>query len=239
MKIIPAIDIINGQCVRLSQGDFKQKKTYATSPLEMAKIYEDNGFKFLHVVDLDGAQSGQVVNAKTLNDICVNTNLIVDFGGGIKSKTDLEKVFDAGASQVTLGSVAVKSPELVAEWIDSYGTEKLILGADVKNEMLSISGWTETVDLNVFDFVRQYQKLGMTKLISTDIAVDGMLSGPSIELYQKLMSQFPQMEVIASGGVGSIQDLDNLKKINVAGVIIGKAIYENKIDLKELAKYVN
>ncbi len=239
MRIIPAIDIIEGQCVRLTQGDYSQKKIYHSNPLEVAKEFEDNGIKYLHLVDLDGAKSNEIVNWKTLEKICSKTNLKVDFGGGIKTDEAIKLAFECGASQITGGSIAVKNEKLFSEWINIFGASKIILGADVKDEKIAVGGWLENTDLNLFDFLKAYVKKGIDYVICTDISKDGLLQGTSIELYQKIMQQFPSLKLIASGGVTSIDELDKLLEINTEGVIIGKAIYENKISLKELQKYVD
>lgn len=239
MRIIPAIDIIEGQCVRLTQGDYSQKKIYHSNPVEVAKEFEDNGIKYLHLVDLDGAKSNTIVNWKTLEKICNETNLKVDFGGGIKTDEAIKLAFECGASQITGGSIAVKNEQLFSDWIDDFGAEKIILGADVMNEKIAVAGWLEKTDLNLFDFLNAYVQKGIEYVICTDISKDGLLQGTSIELYQKIMQQFPNLKLIASGGVTAIGELDKLVEINVEGVIIGKAIYENKISLKELQKYVD
>lgn len=239
MQIIPAIDIIDGKCVRLEQGNFDLKKVYKGSPLETAKEFEANGIKYLHLVDLDGAKSGSIQNAKVLDEIASNTNLKIDFGGGIKSDKDIQLAFDSGAQQITAGSIAIKKPEMVKDWINKYGADKIILGADVSNEQVVINGWQTDTGINIINFVEDFLSSGINRMISTDIAVDGMLAGPSLSLYKKLMAAFPQMEIVASGGVSSEKDLKNLKENGLSGVIIGKAIYENKISLKELSAYVS
>ena len=239
MRIIPAIDIINGKCVRLKQGDYSEQTTYDYSPLEMAKRYEDSGIKYLHLVDLDGAKSKKIVNTKVLEQICTQTNLVVDFGGGVKTENDLKIAFECGAQKITAGSIAATDADQVFGWIENYTPEKIILGADVKDRQVMINGWKTATEFNVFEFIERYVKKGIKEVISTDIAVDGMLSGPSISLYEEVLRQFPDLKLIASGGVGSIEDLEELKKINVDGVIIGKAIYENKISLKQLQSYVD
>ena len=238
MRIIPAIDIIDGKCVRLSQGDYTQKTVYSEEPLEIAKSFEDHGIKHLHLVDLDGAKSSKIVNLKVLENICATTNLSVDFGGGIKSAEAVSQAFDAGAKQVTLGSIAVKNSKITQELLLEF-EDKIILGADVKGNKIAVSGWTEITDLSLFDFIKSYQDFGLKSIISTDITTDGMLQGPSVELYRHLVSAFPNLNVIASGGVSSTNDLDKLKSVNVEGVIIGKAIYEGKISLKQLEAYVD
>ena len=239
MKIIPAIDIIDGKCVRLEQGVYSAKTIYNENPLEVAKQFEDSGIKHLHLVDLDGAKQGKIINWKVLENIANNTNLIIDFGGGIKTSEDVEIVFNAGANQLTAGSIAVKDREKVKNWINNFGTEKIILGADVKNEMIAISGWQETSELNLFDFLEDYTKSGIKYSICTDISKDGMLVGSSIELYKKITLKFPELNLVASGGVTSIEEVAQLNKMGMYGAIIGKAIYENRISLKALEKYVN
>ncbi len=239
MRIIPAIDIIEGQCVRLTQGDYSQKRIYHSNPLEVAKEFEDNGIKYLHLVDLDGAKSNEIINWKTLERICSKTNLIVDFGGGIKTNDAIKLAFECGASQITGGSIAVKDEALFSNWISDFGASKIILGADILDEKIAVGGWLENTDLNLFDFLKSYVQKGIEYVICTDISKDGLLQGSSIELYQKILLEFPNLKLIASGGVTSIAELDKLLEINTEGVIIGKAIYENRISLKELQKYVD
>ena len=239
MRIIPAIDIIDAKCVRLTQGDYAQKKIYNESPLEVAKTFEGNGIKYLHLVDLDGAKARKVQNLKVLESICSQTSLIVDFGGGVQTDADIQDVFNAGASKITAGSIAVKDEDLVKKWIQCYGAERIILGADVKDDEIMTGGWENGTGISIRPFVANYLKSGITELISTDIAVDGMLTGPSTALYKRLITEFPNLKLIASGGVSSLNDLDALKAIKVDGVIIGKAIYENRITLKELQNYVS
>ncbi len=237
MKIIPAIDIIDGKCVRLSKGDYNSKIIYNENPLEVAKLFEDHGFNYLHIVDLDGAKSSKVVNFNILESIAKNTNLKIDFGGGIKSTDDLKRVLDAGADQVTVGSVAVKNPILLCEWINDYGADRIILGADVKGLNIATDGWLETSDLSLFNFLKEFYLRGIRTVLCTDIAKDGMLQGPSFHLYQTIMDQYPDLDLIASGGISCINDVIKLKENGIPAVVIGKAIYENKIDLKELVKY--
>jgi phosphoribosylformimino-5-aminoimidazole carboxamide ribotide isomerase len=232
MRIIPAIDIIDGNCVRLTKGDFGTKKIYGENPLDVAKEFEDNGIEFLHLVDLDGAKSKRIVNYKTLELIATNTNLKIDFGGGLKSDNDLRIAFESGANQVTGGSIAVQEPELFNSWIQTYG-DKIILGADCSNRKIATNGWLQTSELDVLKFILEFEKRGVKSVICTDISKDGMLSGPSIELYKDLISN-TNAQLIASGGVSSIQDLVELKSIGCEGAIIGKAIYEGKVTLKEL-----
>lgn len=237
MRIIPAIDIINGQCVRLTQGDYDQKKIYNENPLEVAKAFEDAGIQYLHLVDLDGAKSGNIVNHKVLETIASQTNLIIDFGGGIKSDNDLEIALNSGAKQVTCGSIAVKNPEQVMQWGKVYGQEKIIIGADVKDRLIAINGWTESTETEIEELIEAYQSAGFEYVICTDIATDGMLQGPNIDLYDELLNEFPAIKLIASGGVSSMEDLRKLRAIGVDGAIIGKAIYEGKIQLTELSRY--
>ncbi len=236
MRIIPAIDIIDGKCVRLTQGDYAQKKVYNKNPVEVAKSFEDAGLEYLHLVDLDGAKAGKVVNWKVIESVTAKTNLKVDFGGGIKTDDEIKKLFNTGVKQVNLGSIAVGNPDLVKSWIDSYGREKIILSADVKGEQIAISGWLENSAISVFNFVSDYLEKGIQYITCTDISTDGMLQGPNIGLYKKLLDAFPSIELIASGGVSGIKDLEQLKDIKVNGVIIGKAIYEGRIKLEEIGK---
>ena len=235
MRLIPAIDIIDGKCVRLTQGDYNQKKIYNEDPLEVAKEFEDAGIQYLHLVDLDGAKSGHVVNHTILGSITHKTNLKVDFGGGVKTSEDIQKVFDCGAEQVTCGSIAVKNREMVLEWVEKYGARRLILGADVRDKQVAISGWTEKTGVSIFDLVHRYVTGGLSYVICTDIATDGMLTGPNFALYTELLETFPTINLIASGGVSSIDDVRKLKKLKVEGVIIGKAIYEGKVTLEQLS----
>lgn len=239
LKIIPAIDIIDGKCVRLTQGDYDQKKIYNENPLEVAKEFEANGIKFLHLVDLDGAKSSGIVNWKVLNAITSQTNLKVDFGGGIKSEKDLEIAFDNGANQLNIGSTAVKDKELFLGWLGKYGSDKIILSADVKNEEIAVSGWQENSGINIFNFLADYIAKGINHVVCTDVSKDGTLQGTANELYSKILDQFPQIKLVASGGISKIEDVEALTKMPVYGVIIGKAIYENKIQLKDLRKYVD
>ncbi len=235
MKIIPAIDLIDGKCVRLTKGDYSTKKEYSSDPLDMAMRFADAGLSYLHLVDLDGARTGAVVNHKTLEKIASKTPLEIDFGGGIKSDESIRIAFESGAKKVTVGSVAVKNRELVTEWLSIYGSQKLILGADVKGEKIAISGWMETGDEYIFDFVREYLEKGFKTVISTDVAKDGMLEGPSFELYKKLLGEIENLNLIASGGVRDMEDLEKLREMGMYGAIIGKAIYEGRIDLKDLS----
>jgi phosphoribosylformimino-5-aminoimidazole carboxamide ribotide isomerase len=233
MRLIPAIDIIQGQCVRLSKGDFNTKKVYNLNPLEVAKSFEDNGIKHLHLVDLDGAKSQHIVNYKILESICTKTNLKVDFGGGLKSDDDLRIAFESGAHQITGGSIAVKQPEIFNAWLQDYGSDKIILGADCKDQKIATSGWLETSALNVISFIKNYEEKGISYVICTDISKDGMLEGTSNELYEKIINE-TNVKLIASGGVTNIDDLVQLKALGCEGAIIGKAIYEGKITLKQL-----
>ncbi len=233
MRLIPAIDIIEGKCVRLSKGDYSTKKIYNENPLEIAKAYEANGIEYLHLVDLDGAKSKHIVNYKVLENICSKTKLKVDFGGGLKSHEDLRIAFDSGASQITGGSMAVDEPEIFKEWINTYSNDKIILGADCRNRKISTSGWLNTSDIDVVEFINDYEKKGITYVICTDISKDGMLQGTATRLYQEILSK-ANINLIASGGVSGIKDLIQLKNIGCEGAIIGKALYEGKITLKQL-----
>ncbi|HSJ69217.1 MAG TPA: 1-(5-phosphoribosyl)-5-[(5-phosphoribosylamino)methylideneamino]imidazole-4-carboxamide isomerase [Anditalea sp.] len=237
MEIIPAIDIIGGKCVRLTQGDYAQVKTYSDSPLDMAKTFEDAGIRRLHLVDLDGAKQKKIVNKDVLQSIASGTSLQVDFGGGVQSDEDIELAFRFGAHQITGGSIAVKLPSLFESWIKKYGAEKIILGADVKNRKIAISGWQENTEVDVIDFIKNYQKLGIQYVICTDVAKDGLLQGPSIDLYKEIMAAIPGIKLIASGGVSNLQDLEDLEKSGVYGAIVGKAFYEGKVTLEQLASF--
>lgn len=234
IQIIPAIDIIDGKCVRLTQGDYSQKTIYNEDPLEIAKRFEDIGIIRLHLVDLDGAKKGEVINLKVLEKIASKTKLIIDFGGGIKGNSSLENVFNAGATLATIGSLGVKQPEVLFGWLQKYGADKIMLGADVKNETISIGGWLQETDLNVIDFIKLNFLKGITNIFCTDISKDGLLQGPSIELYKKIMNSVPGLKLIASGGVSQMKDVFELEKISCGGVIIGKAIYEGRITIDEL-----
>ena len=237
MRIIPAIDIIDGKCVRLSKGDYSTQKTYNEHPIEVAKAYEAHGIEYLHLVDLDGAKSKHIVNHKVLETIATQTNLKIDFGGGLKTDEDLRIAFESGAQQVTGGSIAVKQPEVFSQWISTYGAEKIILGADVKGEYIATDGWLETSDQSLFDFLAHYQAKGIQYTICTDISKDGMLQGPSFDLYQKILSE-TQVKLIASGGISHFDELPRLAEMGCEGTIIGKAIYENRISLKELEQFI-
>lgn len=238
IEIIPAIDLIDGKCVRLSQGDYAQKTVYNENPLEVAKMFADAGIRRLHLVDLDGAKAHHIVNHKVLERITSGTDLVVDFGGGLKSDDDLRIAFECGASMVTGGSIAVKNPDVFSSWISKFGAEKIILGADVKNEKIAVGGWLETTELELLPFIKEYIRQGINKLICTDISKDGMLQGPALELYKKMLAAQPDMYLIASGGVSSIRDIELLHEAAVPAVITGKAIYEGRITLKELSRFI-
>jgi phosphoribosylformimino-5-aminoimidazole carboxamide ribotide isomerase len=239
IQIIPAIDIIDGKCVRLTQGDYSQKTIYNEDPVEVARRFEDIGITRLHLVDLDGAKKGEVVNIKVLEKIASQTKLSIDFGGGIKNDSSIENVFNGGATFATIGSLAVKQPEILFAWLKRYGADKIMLGADVKGENLVISGWLETTDLNIYDFLKINAVKGIKNVFCTDISKDGLLQGPSIDLYKKIMKAIPALKLIASGGVSNMQDVLELEKIGCGGVIIGKAIYEGRITMDELKNYIN
>jgi len=234
MYIIPAIDIIDGKCVRLTQGDYAQKIVYNESPLDVAKEFEAQGIKRLHLVDLDGAKSKHIVNHTVLKEITSNTSLQVDFGGGIKTDEDIRLAFENGAHQITAGSIAIKSPETVLKWLEQFGAGKIILGADVKDETIAVNGWQEKSSMNLFDFLESYVIHGIQYVICTDISKDGMMKGPAFELYKKILDRFPELKLIASGGVSSVEDLGRLTELGLYGVIVGKAIYEGRIDLSRL-----
>ncbi|UAY54557.1 1-(5-phosphoribosyl)-5-[(5-phosphoribosylamino)methylideneamino]imidazole-4-carboxamide isomerase [Arachidicoccus terrestris] len=237
MQIIPAIDLIDGKCVRLTQGDYNQKTIYNENPVEVAQAFEAAGLNRLHLVDLDGAKAGKVTNWKVLENIASATNLNIDFGGGIKTENDVEIVLSSGAKYATIGSIAVKNEALFTEWIDIYGADKFLLGADVKNELITIGGWLETTDLSVFDFIKKYHKKGIKNIFCTDVSKDGLLQGPSLPLYEDIIKQFPELYFIASGGVSSMTDLEALADIGCAAAIVGKAIYEGKVALKDLSRF--
>lgn len=238
MRIIPAIDMIDGKCVRLTKGDYDTKKIYNENPLEVAKRFVDAGMKYLHLVDLDGAKASHIVNYKVLEQIATKTNLKIDFGGGLKSDEDLRIAFESGANQITGGSIAVKAPEIFESWIQQYGSEKIILGADCKDEKIAIGGWQETSELQVIPFVQDYQSKGIQVVICTDIAKDGMLQGPSFALYQHMLNEVTGIKLIASGGISQFDDIPRLAALGCEGVIIGKAIYENRMSLKVLERYM-
>jgi len=238
IEIIPAIDIIEGKCVRLSKGDYDSKKVYNENPVEVAKEFEANGIRRLHVVDLDGAKSHHIVNYRILEKIATQTSLIIDFGGGIKSDEDLDIAFSSGAQMITGGSIAVKEPELFSEWISKYGSDKIILGADVKDKKIAVSGWKEGTDVELMPFLDQYIKKGIKKVICTDIECDGMLQGPSTDLYKEILEEYPSLYLIASGGVSCIDDIIKLEEAKVPAVIFGKALYEGNIQLKDLKIFI-
>jgi len=238
-SVIPAIDLIEGKCVRLTQGDYTTKKVYHEDPLEIAKSFEAHGVEKLHLVDLDGAKAGRIINHKVIERIAAKTNLSIDFGGGLKSDEDLKIAFDSGAEQITGGSIAVKNPSQFVSWLEIYGNEKIILGADAKDRKIAISGWLEESDLKINTFIRDYLNKGIKYVISTDIAVDGTLTGPSVKLYSELINEFgSHLNLIASGGIKDLSDLEQLKEIGCSGAILGKAIYENRITLKELENFI-
>jgi len=239
MDIIPAIDLIDGKCVRLSQGDYDRKIIYNENPLEVARMFEDHGITRLHLVDLDGAKAHHIVNHKVLETITSKTKLIVDFGGGLKTDDDLRIAFGCGARMITGGSIAVKSPEVFESWISKFGASKIILGADVKDEKIAVTGWTEDTDLKLLPFLENYTAKGITKVICTDIAKDGMLQGASVELYKKILQAFPTMYLVASGGVSNIKDLEVLAEAGLPAVIFGKAIYEGRIAMKDLKPFLS
>lgn len=237
MQIIPAIDIINGKCVRLTRGDYNQKKEYAENPAAVAKTFEEAGIQKLHVVDLEGAKASKPVNLDSLRAITTETNLSVDFGGGVKSNEAIEAVFEAGAQQITAGSIAVKQPELVTDWIAQYGAEKIILGADVIDEQIATHGWQENSGVILFNFLEQYVKQNIKYCICTDVSKDGLLQGPAFDLYARIIKEFPNLKLIASGGVSKLDDLKQLAELGVCGTIVGKAFYEGRISLEELAQF--
>jgi len=242
MELIPAIDLIEGRCVRLTQGDYAQRKVYDEHPLEVAKAFEQHGVKRLHVVDLDGAKAQHIVNWKVLETLTAQTGLTVDFGGGLKSDDDLRIAFECGASMVTGGSIAVRRPDIFRSWLLQYGNERIILGADVRDEKISVSGWTETTECSIEDFLTAYitegRSVKVRKVICTDISRDGMLQGPSVALYRRLQAQFPDMYLIASGGVSSMADILELEQAGLPAVIFGKAIYEGRISLKDIERFI-
>ncbi len=235
MTIIPAIDILDGKCVRLTRGDYSSQKIYCDTPLDMALLFQDKGFRRIHLVDLNGAGGDHIINRSVLHDICSKTDLTVDFGGGIKSDTDIEAAFDAGAAMVTVGSIAVSSPDKVAKWAELYGCDRIILGADARNGKISINGWKEDSQLDLFGFIRKYTLLGISQVICTDINLDGTLQGPATRLYRKILAEFPSIRLTASGGVSSAADLTELKEAGLDSAIVGKAYYEGRITLDEMA----
>ena len=238
IELIPAIDIIDGKCVRLSQGDYNTQKVYNESPLEVAKEFEANGIRRLHVVDLDGAKSSHIVNYKVLDQLAGHTSLTIDFGGGIKTDEDLTIAFEYGAQMVTLGSIAVKNPDLFKSWLHKFGAEKIILGADVKDNRISVNGWKEESQQELLPFLDGYTQEGIRKVLCTDISRDGMLQGPSIDLYKQIMAQFPDMHLIASGGVSGLDDIIRLDEAGIPAVVFGKALYEGRITLKNLKRFM-
>jgi phosphoribosylformimino-5-aminoimidazole carboxamide ribotide isomerase len=238
MQIIPAIDIINGKCVRLTKGDYTQKKVYNENPVEVAKAFEVAGIKRLHLVDLDGAKQGKIQNITVLESITSNTNLQIDFGGGVKQLTDVENVFNAGASFVTIGSLAIKQPNTLKEWVEQFGANKFLIGADTLNYTIKIGGWLIDSGVNIFDFITSLQSMGITNIFCTDIEKDGMQSGTSVKLYKEIIEKNNGINLIASGGVTTIADIDELINVGCSGAIIGKALYEGSISLTELKKYL-
>lgn len=238
MRIIPAIDIIDGKCVRLSKGDYDTKKIYNEDPLEVAKDFEAHGIRFLHLVDLDGAKSKHIVNHKILEQIASQTSLQIDFGGGLKTDDDLRIAFESGAKQITGGSIAVKNSDTFIGWIEKHGANKIILGADAMDEKVAVSGWLEESKEELIPFIQSYQSKGIKYVICTDISKDGMLEGPSFELYSRILSQTNELKLIASGGISTFDELPKLAEMGCEGTIIGKAIYENRISLKQLETYI-
>lgn len=237
IELIPAIDLIDGKCVRLTKGDYDTKKVYNEDPLEVAKMFEDYGIRRLHVVDLDGAREGRIINYRVLERLATRTSLVIDFGGGLKQEDDLEIAFESGARMVTGGSVAVKNPDLFTSWIKKFGSDRIILGADVKDKKIAVNGWRETTDKDLIPFIQEYYDKGITKVICTDISCDGMLQGPSVGLYEEIRDAIPYIYIIASGGVGSIGDIERLVEAGIPAVIFGKAIYEGKIRLEDLLRF--
>lgn len=238
IELIPAIDIIEGKCVRLTQGDYSTRKVYNEDPLEVAKMLEDNGIRRLHVVDLDGAREGRIINYRTLDRIASRTSLIIDFGGGLKEESDVEIAFESGAQMITGGSIAVREPETFGAWIDKFGSERILLGADAKDRKIAIGGWKETTDVELIPFIEGYYKKGITKVVCTDIARDGMLQGPSVELYKEIREAIPTLYIIASGGVSSVADIERLDEAGIPAVIFGKALYEGRIQLRDLLRFM-
>ncbi|MBN2214311.1 MAG: 1-(5-phosphoribosyl)-5-[(5-phosphoribosylamino)methylideneamino]imidazole-4-carboxamide isomerase [Bacteroidales bacterium] len=238
IDVIPAIDIIGGKCVRLKQGNYKSRTIYHENPVEVARAFDDAGIKRLHLVDLDGAKAAQVVNLKVLAAIASATELEIDFGGGIKSDTDIQKVFDHGARMVTVGSIAVTNPAMLGSWIARYGSERIILGADVKGDKIAISGWTEETDTGLFEYLADRKNTGIKKVLCTDISKDGMLKGPAVELYQRIKLGFADLYLIASGGVSAVADIEKLEESGIDAVVIGKALYEKRISINDLKKFL-
>lgn len=239
MQIIPAIDIIDGKCVRLTGGDYSQKKVYNEKPLEVAKQFEDAGLIRLHLVDLDGAKDGEVKNWKVLEKIAGKTKLVIDFSGGIRIQKDIEIIFASGAAYASIGSLAVKDEFTFSGWLLAFGANRFIIGADVKNEKIVIKGWTESTSLTVFDLIEKYKLRAVKQFFCTDVNKDGLLQGPAIDLYKKIMNQYPSVDLIASGGIATLKDLEELREAGCKGAIIGKAIYENKISLADLKRFIN
>jgi phosphoribosylformimino-5-aminoimidazole carboxamide ribotide isomerase len=239
IQVIPAIDIIDGKCVRLSQGDFTTSKIYNSNPVEVAKQFQDNGIQRLHLVDLDGAKAGSVKNWDVLHRIANETNLQIDFGGGIASTENVISAFNSGAMYISIGSVAIRNRALFGEWLMQFGVDKFLLGADVKDEKIVINGWQQTTSLNVFEFISDYRAQGIMNIFCTDVSTDGMMKGPSLALYKKILQQDPKVRLIASGGVSSVADIEKLVQVGCFGAIVGKAIYEGSINLNELRKYAN
>ena len=239
MEIIPAIDIMNGHCVRLTKGDYTTRKEYFSDPVQVARKFADNGIRRLHLVDLDGAKAGRIMNLDVLKNIAIKTELVIDFGGGVQSDIDIRKAYNAGASMVTAGSISVRNRPLFEKWMQEFGGEKVILGADVKDGQIAVSGWQENTGLEITGFIRDLEKYGIRYVICTDIGRDGMLEGPAIELYKELISAFPGINFIASGGVSSPEDLDKLAGAGLWGAIIGKAIYEKKITMSDLKTFID
>src|SRR5215204_520667 len=235
--IIPAIDVIDGKAVRLTQGDYSQKKVYNQHPLEVAKQFEDAGLRRLHLVDLDGAKDGRVKNWKVLETLAAKTSLVIDFGGGLKTEKDLQIVFDSGAALATVGSIAVKNEEEFVKWLSLFGAEKFLLGADVKDEKIAVAGWLETTNIWIYDFIERYLQHGIQQIFCTDVSKDGKLEGPSVDLYKNIVEKFPELHFIASGGVSSIKDLDDLRNIGCKAAIVGKALYEGRISISELKDF--
>jgi phosphoribosylformimino-5-aminoimidazole carboxamide ribotide isomerase len=238
IEIIPAMDILNGQCVRLSQGNYEQKTVYNENPLEVAKQFEAHGIRRLHLVDLDGAKAHRIINYRILEQIASHTSLIIDFGGGLKTDSDLEIAFESGANMVTGGSIAVKNPELFQRWIHTFGPQAILLGADCRDRKIAVSGWLEETGEDVVPFIHQWHKQGILKVICTDISKDGMLTGPSLNLYKDILSDTPQLHLIASGGVSSIEDIEQLQQARIPSVIVGKALYESRITLHQIARFL-
>jgi phosphoribosylformimino-5-aminoimidazole carboxamide ribotide isomerase len=238
MQIIPAIDLIDGKCVRLTQGDYQQKKVYNEDPLEVARQFEGAGLTRLHLVDLDGAKSGRIINHKVLERLASNTGLHIDFGGGLKSSEDLRIAFESGAKQITGGTIAVKDPDLFTGWLQQYGSDRIILGSDIKDGYVAVNGWQEQSQLELFPFLEDYLRKGVRYTICTDVSKDGLLQGSAVSLYRQIREQFPELQLIASGGVTTMREVEQLADIGCFGAIIGKAIYEQKISLKELTDFV-